>query len=55
MRPSPRDNQELLAWVAAILERERERETTGSVRVEVHEGNIQRVRIEAVEKPPKKG
>lgn len=44
-------DRELLAWVASILERERQRGTTGAVRVEMHEGVIQRVRVEAVEKP----
>lgn len=47
----PTDSKALLAWVASILERERERGTTGAVRVELHEGVIQRVRVEAVEKP----
>lgn len=51
MKPAPRDSRELVAWAASILERERQRGTTGAVRVEVHEGVIQRVRIESVEKP----
>lgn len=44
-------DRELLAWVASIIERERGRGTTGAIRVEMHEGKVQRVRIEAVEKP----
>lgn len=46
-------DQELIAWVASVVERERQNGTTGSVRVELHEGQVQRVRLEAVEKPPK--
>ena len=45
------DHKTLLAWVASILERERGKGTTGRVQVEMHEGTIQRVRVEAVEKP----
>lgn len=48
-------DRELLAWVAAILERERSRETTGAVRIEMHEGKIQRVRVESVERPGDSG
>lgn len=44
-------DRELLAWVATIIERERGRETTGAIRVEMHEGKVQRVRVESVEKP----
>jgi hypothetical protein len=51
MKPAPRDHQDLLAWVAAIIEREHGRETTGEVRVQMHGGVIQRVRIEATETP----
>ena len=53
MKPSPRGHQELLAWVAAIIDREHQRGTTGEVRVQLHEGTIQRARIEATETPPK--
>ena len=44
-------DRELLAWVATIIERERGRGTTGSIRVEMHEGKVQRVRVETVERP----
>ena len=53
MKPSPRSHQELLAWAAAIVDRENKRQTTGEVRIQMNEGNIQRVKIEATEKPPK--
>lgn len=53
MKPSPRTHAELLAWVAGILERENCRSTTGEIRVQLHEGVIQRVKIEATEVPPK--
>ena len=43
--------KELLAWVAAILQREQSEGTTGEVRVQLHEGIIQRARVEKVEKP----
>ena len=46
-------DRELLAWVASIVERERKRGTTGAIRVEMHEGTVQRVRVESVEKPAK--
>ena len=48
-------DRELLAWVATILERERGRECTGAIRVELHQGKIQRIRVEAVEKPGGEG
>ena len=45
--------QALTAWVASIVERERQRGTSGSVRVEMQGGVVQRVRVEVVEKAPK--
>lgn len=53
MIPEPREHRDLLAWAAAIIDREHCRGTTGEVRVQLHEGIIQRVRIEATETPPK--
>lgn len=53
MKPAPRSHRELLAWAAAIIERENGRGTTGEVRIQLHEGVIQRVKVEATETPPK--
>lgn len=53
MKPAPRNHRELLAWAAAIIEREYGRQTTGEVRIQLHEGVIQRVKVEATETPPK--
>lgn len=55
MKPAEKDPQKLVAWVASIVERERQRGTTGAVRVEIHEGTVQRVRVESVEKPEEGG
>lgn len=44
---------ELMQWVNHVMERERKRGTTGEVRIQMHEGVIQRVKIESTEKPPK--
>lgn len=52
MSQEPTTEQQLLAWAAAIIERERDRSTSGAVRVEMQNGVIQRVRVEAVEKAP---
>lgn len=48
----PQSERDLLAWAAAILARERDRATSGAIRVEMQNGVIQRVRVEAVEKAP---
>ncbi len=52
MKPAPRSEQELIAWAASIIERERGRGTSGAIRVEMHNGVIQRVRVESTEKAP---
>lgn len=54
MKPSPRDPEELMAWVNGILQREHARGTTGEVRIQLHEGVIQRAKIEATEAPPRR-
>jgi hypothetical protein len=54
MIPEPREHRELLAWAAAIVDREHGRGTTGEIRIQLHEGIIQRVRVETTECPPKK-
>ena len=53
MRPEPRSNEQLLAWVAQIIRYEQERKTNGEIRVQLHEGVIQRAKIESTETPPK--
>lgn len=47
------NNRELLAWAAAVISREMGNHTTGEIRVQLHEGTIQRVRVEKTERPPK--
>lgn len=49
----PDKNRELLAWAATVISREMGNHTTGKVTVQLHEGNIQRVDTERVERPPK--
>jgi len=49
------ENRELLAWTASVLSREMGNHTTGEVRVQIHEGTIQRVRVERTERPPNSG
>lgn len=45
-------SQELLEWALSVIRREQERGTTGEVRIQLHEGVIQRARVEQTEKPP---
>lgn len=54
MKPAPREAQELLTWVLGILQREHSRNTTGEIRVQIHEGTVQRVKVEQTETPPKR-
>lgn len=48
-----RAHRELIAWAASIIDREHNRKTTGEIRIQLHEGNIQRARVESTEVPPK--
>ena len=50
----PENNRELLAWAASVISREMGNHTTGEVRVQIHEGTIQRVRVERTERPPRR-
>lgn len=47
-----RTSAELLAWAAAIVAREQDRGTYGSVVVQMEAGRVVRVRVESVEMPP---
>lgn len=48
------NDRELLAWAASTLSREMGNHTTGEVRVQLHEGTIQRLKVERTERPPKR-
>lgn len=50
----PENRRELLAWAASIISREMGHHTTGEIRVQIHEGTIQQVRVERTERPPKR-
>ena len=50
----PENSRELLAWAASIISRELGNHTTGEVRVQIHEGTVQRVKVEKTETPPKR-
>lgn len=45
-------SQELLEWALSVIQREAARGTTGEVRIQLHEGVIQRAKVEQTEKPP---
>lgn len=52
MKPSPkRDDRELLAWAASIIQREQGRGTFGVVSIHLQGGKIERVKIETTELP----
>ena len=53
MKPSPRTDTELLAWVAAIIEHEQKRGTHGEIRIQLKDGRVQSAKVEACHLPPK--
>lgn len=46
-------NRELLAWVAAKIQDAQGQHLTGELRIQMHEGHIQRIRSERVYIPPR--
>lgn len=53
MRELNSRDRELLAWVSSRLQQAQREGVTGEVRVQLHEGVVQRVRQESVESAPK--
>lgn len=53
MKPAQRSDTELLAWVAALIQREQLAGTTGVMRISFQEGTILRANTERIELPPK--
>lgn len=51
MKPAKRSNTELLAWVAAMIQREQISGLTGTIRISFQEGVIQRANTERIELP----
>lgn len=52
MKPSPkRDDKDLLAWAASIIQREQIKGTFGVVSIHLQGGKIERVKIETTELP----
>ncbi|MCW5678447.1 MAG: hypothetical protein AB7O46_00365 [Xanthobacteraceae bacterium] len=51
MKPAKRSKEELLAWVAAMIQREQIGGMTGTIRISLQEGVIQRANIERIELP----
>lgn len=52
MKPGARDDRQLLAWAASLLQREQDRESYGTVTFNFEKGRIVRARFEHSEKPP---
>ena len=52
MKPAGTDQQQLLAWAAAIIARECEAGTFGKIEIHMEGGRIVRARSERSEKPP---
>jgi hypothetical protein len=53
MKPAPRSDPDLLAWVAAIIQHEQARETHGEIRIQLKAGRIQSAKVESCHLPPK--
>ena len=51
MKPAKRTDTELLAWVAALIQREQLAGTTGVMRISFQDGAIQRANTERIELP----
>lgn len=51
VKPAPRDDVELLAWAASIVQREQKGETYGRVVIRMEKGRIVGVTIEKNELP----
>jgi len=52
MKPSPkRDDRELLAWAASIIQREQGRGTFGTISIKMQGGKIESVKTETIEIP----